>query len=85
LCVNLCPWLHHTTSFDEAWEHIFPDTILNDPHKCVNQAFLTPLNIDILDFNNEILDCLLGAPCKLHLSCLQPSPIETSFLTSCPL
>ena len=58
--INLRPWLTHTADFDATFSFIFPDNVLADPEQCVKRAFLTPLNVDVSDFNAQILDRLPG-------------------------
>jgi hypothetical protein len=66
--INLQPVLHHTTSLSDLQHHLFPDSILQDPAACMRRAFLTPLNVDVDKFNDEILDRLPGSRCRFSNS-----------------
>jgi hypothetical protein len=58
--VNLHPFLYHSTEIDDVRNHIFPSSILAQPSECLSRAFLTPLNVDVDEFNDEILTRLPG-------------------------
>ena len=58
--VNLHPFLYHSVEIDDVRNHIFPSSILAQPSECLSRAFLTPLNVDVDEFNDEILARLPG-------------------------
>jgi hypothetical protein len=66
--INLQPVLHHPTLLSDLQHHLFPDSILQDPAACMRRAFLTPLNVDVDKFNDEILNCLPGSRCRFSNS-----------------
>lgn len=49
-----------TTSLEDAAEFLYPAEILEKPESCLMQAFLSPRNILVDDFNNLILGKLPG-------------------------
>ena len=63
-CINLRPFLHHYSNFDEMQRRLYPTSILSDPVACVRRAFLTLLNVDVDKFNMGILECLPGSLCR---------------------
>ena len=74
LQVDLHPWITHSTDMEVVRNHIFPDHILPHPDECVKRAFLTPLNVDVSNFNAEILQRLPGDLCESSfriLCCIQ--------------
>lgn len=62
--INLRPFLHHCSNFDEMQCRLYPTSILSDPAACVRRAFLTPLNVDVDKFNMGILERLPGSLCR---------------------
>ena len=63
--VDLHAFMQHSSNMEEVLTHLYPDAVLCDPHACVRCAFLTPLNIDVDQFNAEILMKLPGPICEL--------------------
>jgi PIF1-like helicase len=49
-----------TTSLEDAAEFLYPAETLADPESCLEQAFLSPRNILVDDFNNLMLEKLPG-------------------------
>jgi hypothetical protein len=49
-----------TTSLEDAAEFLYPTSTLEDPQSCLQQAFLSPRNILVDDFNNLMLEKLPG-------------------------
>jgi hypothetical protein len=49
-----------TTSLEDAAEFLYPTETLENPESCLEQAFLSPRNILVDDFNNLMLSKLSG-------------------------
>lgn len=62
--INLHNFMHHSSNLDDVRSYLYPDAVLCDPHACVRRAFLTPLNVDVDQFNAEILERLPGPVCE---------------------
>jgi hypothetical protein len=58
--ISLHGFIHHSGNLADVQQHLFPDDVLHDPHACVRRAFLTPLNVDVNQFNADILERLPG-------------------------
>lgn len=61
--VNLREFLHHCDDVETLQQRLYPHNVLSQPELCVRRAFLTPLNVDVDQFNAEILDRLPTALC----------------------
>ncbi|KAG1874776.1 hypothetical protein DFJ58DRAFT_323750 [Suillus subalutaceus] len=48
-----------TTSFDDTVDFLFPPRILKDAGTCLDRAFLSPLNVNVGEFHDNILGNLL--------------------------
>jgi hypothetical protein len=56
-----------TTSLEFAAEFLYPAGTLENPEKCLDQAFLSPRNVLVDDFNNLVLGMLTGELCTWFL------------------
>ena len=57
------PFLRNTMNIMDVVDFLFPDEVLNMPHLCLSRAFLSPRNIFIDEFNDNILNHLPSAAC----------------------
>jgi hypothetical protein len=61
------PPLQRINSIDDAVNFLYPIDVLNNPYQCLRRAFLSPKNVDVDDFNENILDQLQGERCASHV------------------
>ena len=52
--------LRTVSSIDECISFLFPPDVLADPLASLKRAFLSPKNVNVDEFNSEVLDCVAG-------------------------
>lgn len=55
--------LQTVPTLEDALQFLFPPTTLADPLAALKRAFLSPKNVQVDNFNNQVLDQLEGAEC----------------------
>ena len=58
--VDLTPFLRPLTSLEDVEAFLFPPNVLADPTLCVQRSFLSPVNVNVDEFNAIILSRLPG-------------------------
>ena len=78
--------LQRVRDIEDCIAFLFPPDVLTDPVKCLKRAFLSPRNMYVDEFNNEVLDRLPGDECEYSpLRPRQLSPyLPSQTLTTAP-
>ncbi|KAE8237278.1 hypothetical protein A4X13_0g8847 [Tilletia indica] len=58
--IDMSLYFAQATSLQDAMSFLFPPNVLSDPRRVVNRCFLTPLNVNVDEFNDMVSEHLPG-------------------------